>query len=474
MTIEAAELFEEQEQYDKALEEYKKMLAKKPNDVDLLQRAAHVAMILGDTNYAEELFLKILKFDSTNTMCYEKLMDITEHTDRYKYYCYRGKLHLCEDKLSYAITDYKKAIDKATEENDVLGARQILGDLYEKTGKNHSAIDEYLRISDSEKADKSIFLKLAKLYSLEDMETSSISILETALERDYLAEDSELKETLANYYIKNGSPEKALDITADNLTKARSMMDNGKEDEAFALLESIKGDYKKNPTFHSLIAQYYFQKEDYQKALDSVDEVEKFAKNSPLVYQMRAMIYDDMNDAFNGHLNWAKYNILRDNEEVALSEYISAYDVKSDDTEVISIIANLLDKIGDTTRACEFYEKLQQLEPNNKKALEKLVNFRESIGDYKAAIKYLEKFHEVDKNNAKTIKKLGMLYERTKNISKALEYYKTYVGISTSVEDYDLITQKIEKFESKGKVYSDGDSEDGLIDIIMRWFSKKK
>ena len=56
MTIEQAEQFEEQELYDKAYAEYKKLLEKRPNSVEILQRTAHVAKILGLIEDAEKYF----------------------------------------------------------------------------------------------------------------------------------------------------------------------------------------------------------------------------------------------------------------------------------------------------------------------------------------------------------------------------------------------------------------------------------
>ena len=57
---------------------------------------------------------------------------------------------------------------------------------------------------------------------------------------------------------------------------------------------------------------------------------------------------------------------------------------------------------------------------------------------------------------------------------KALEYYKKYISISNAVEGYDEIKAKIEKLETQPKNYTETDGEDGLIDIIMRWFNRKK
>ena len=86
MTIEIAEQFEQQEDYEKAYDEYKRLLAKKPNNIDLLQRTANVALILEKKDEASELLLKILSLDPENIMCYEQLMDIYNDTDKYKYY----------------------------------------------------------------------------------------------------------------------------------------------------------------------------------------------------------------------------------------------------------------------------------------------------------------------------------------------------------------------------------------------------
>jgi len=473
MTLESAEQFEEQEQYDKAYDEYQKLLSKKPNDVDLLQRTASTALILDKKDEAKDYFTRILELDPQNTMCYEQLMDIYSDTDRYKYYIYRADLHVVQGQLSHAINDFNKALGKAETEEEIISVRYALGGLYEQVEKYNQAIDEFLRITDSEKANKEAYIKLAMLYEKSDMISSSVSVLEKAIENGF-ENDNDIKELLASYYIKNDNPELALTMTGDNLTKIRSYLDNEQCDKAFELLENIKNDYKKNPKYYSLLAQYYYQKNEFEKALAAVDEFEKFAKNSPLIYQMRAMIFDEQHNDYDAHINWAKYNILRNNPDVALNEYMHAFSIKDDEPELVFTIANLLDSIDDKTRANEFYERLVQLEPSNKKALERLADFRESIGDYKQAIVYLEKYHQIDSKNANTIKKLGNFYEKIRKKDKALEYYKMYIGISSAVADYDEISSKIAKLETRSKQYSDEGSEDGLIDIIVKWFNRKK
>ncbi len=473
MTIEIAEQFEQQEDYEKAYDEYKRLLAKKPNNIDLLQRTANVALILEKKDEASELLSKILSLDPENIMCYEQLMDIYNDTDKYKYYIYRGDKHVVQGQISHAINDFNKALNKADSDEKILSTRFVLGGLYEQVGKFNQAIDEFLRITDHDEATKEAYLKLAKLYEKTDMVSSSVTILEKALEHGF-KDDKDVKEALANYYIKNGTPELATEMTSDDLTKIRSYLDNGKDEQALELIKSIEKDYKKNPKYLALVAQYHFQRNEFDEALAIVDEYEKFAKNSPLIYQMRAMIYDELNKNFEASINWAKYNILLDNKDVALNEYMQAYAINNEDAELVYTIANLLDTLNDKTRANEFYEQLVKLEPDNRKALERLADFRESIGDYRQAIEYLEQYHKIDPRNASTIKKLGKFYEKIRKKDKALEYYKKYISISNAVEGYDEIKAKIEKLETQPKNYTETDGEDGLIDIIMRWFNRKK
>ena len=221
MTIEIAEQFEQQEDYEKAYDEYKRLLAKKPNNIDLLQRTANVALILEKKDEASELLSKILSLDPENIMCYEQLMDIYNDTDKYKYYIYRGDKHVVQGQISHAINDFNKALNKADSDEKILSTRFVLGGLYEQVGKFNQAIDEFLRITDHDEATKEAYLKLAKLYEKTDMVSSSVTILEKALEHGF-KDDKDVKEALANYYIKNGTPELATEMTSDDLKKIRS------------------------------------------------------------------------------------------------------------------------------------------------------------------------------------------------------------------------------------------------------------
>lgn len=391
-----AEQLEQSEKYDEAYIEYKKMLMHKPDDVDLLTRTAHVALIVGKKDEAKQLYAKILEVDPANIMAHEQLLDIFVDEDKFKYYLLRGNMHALQQQMSYANSDYKKAISHAKDSQEALPARYLHAGLCEGQDKYQEAIDEYLRIADDDDKNPMVYVKLAELYEKTEGIISSIQILERGKKDNGF---TEYDEVLAGYYIRNSMPEKALAITKNELTKARTLFDMGDNDSGYKVLISVKDKYSTVHTYHSLMAQYYFQEKMYDEAFREIDEFEKLASNSPLIYQMRALIYEQKGDAFNEHVNWGKYNILRNDKDVALNEYMTAYRYNNKDADLIETIATLLESEGDKTKACEFYERLADIDSKNTLALEKLVEFRDSIGDSYGAKEYLNRLLELDPRN---------------------------------------------------------------------------
>ena len=391
-----AEQLEQNEKYDEAYAEYKKQLAHRQGDVELLTKLAHIALILENKEDAKLYYAKILEVDPANILAHEQLIDIFVHEDKFKYYLLRGNLHALQQQMSHAKNDYKKAIDHAKDAQEALPARYLYAGLCEGQEKLQEAIDEYLKISDYDESNNIVFLKLAELYEKTEGIISAIETLERG-RRERNCKDFD--EVLAGYYIRNSQPEKAYELTQNELTKARALFDMGKNDEGFELLNKIKPEASKNKTFYALTAQYYFQKDMFEEAFREIDEYAKLDKNSPLIYQMRALIYEKKDDHFNEHVNWGKYNILRGEKDVALNEYLTAYRFDDKNIDLIETIAVLLEAEGDKTKACEFYERLIDVEPDNKNALQKLAEFRESIGDNQGAIDYMERLKALDPRN---------------------------------------------------------------------------
>ncbi len=406
-----AEQLEQNEKYDEAYAEYKKILVKKPDDIEILTKLAHVAMILDKKDDAKTYYAKILELDPANILAHEQLIDLFCHEDRFKYYLFRGNLHALQQQMSHARSDYKKAIDHAKDPKEALPARYLYAGLCEGQGKLQEAIDEYLKISDYDEGNATVFLKLAELYEKTEGLISAIQTLERGRnDRGFKG----FEEILAGYYIRNSQPEKAYELTKNDLTKARALFDMGKNEAGYEILMKNKSKYSNEKTFHSLLAQYYFQKDMFDEAFKEIDEFAKLDPNSPLIYQMRALICEKQDDSFNEHINWGKYNILRGERDVALNEYLTAYRFNDKDIDLIETIAALLEAEGDKTKASEFYERLADVDPKNKLALQKLAEFRESIGDNYGALEYMDRLKEIDPRNQFVMDN----YEKIKDVAE--------------------------------------------------------
>lgn len=466
MSITEAEQLEANEQYDKAYEEYKKIYAKKSDSTDILERLGHLAMILDKKSEAAEYYHKLLEIDPSDTMAYEQLMDIYMHTDRYKYYISRGNLHVVQQELSHAINDFKKALDKAQSDEEMSTTRFMLANLYEQVGKNHQAIDEYLRVLDTKIINEFVYLKLAQVYIKEDSIVSAIETLERACENGFNTDN--VKESLAHLYLRNNQPEKARGFTQNELVKVKSLLDEEKNETAFDVLSKIKNDNLQNPQYFSLLAQYYFNTKNWEKSLEAVNEFEKLDKNSPLVYQMKALIFEESGNDFYSHMNWAKYYLMKNDKDVALNEYFSAYQINDSDIILVRNIAELLEEMNDKTQASEFWEKLTKLDSKNRKALEKVAEFKQRIGDYRAEAEVLQSLYELDNKNSLVVKKLAIAYEKIKNKDKALEFYKKFIEISPVNDEYQAVQVKIKQLENAEMV-----EDEGLLGKIMNLFTKK-
>lgn len=420
-----AEQLEMDEKYEEAYAEYKKELPHKQGDVELLTKLGHIALILNRNDEAKVYYAKIMEIEPANILAHEQLIDLFANEDRFKYYLLRGNLNSLQQHMSHAKSDYRKAIDNAKDQEEALPARFLYAGICEEQNKLQDAIDEYLKIADYDENNKVVYLKLAELYEKTEGIIASIEILERGLKEHGF---KEFEEILAGYYIRNSQPEKALELTQNDLTKARALMDLERNDEGFELLNKVKDKYKGEKLIHSLLAQYYFQKGMIEEAFAEIDNYAKIEPNSPLIYQMRALIYEKEGDSFNEHVNWGKYNTLKGEKEVALNEFMTAYQFNNKNSEIIETIATQLEVLKDRTKACEFYEKLLEIEPKNLNALQKLADFRNSIGDYSVAFEYIERLRDADPRNSFVAENYEKYKDYAENGAGFMSFLKSIFG----------------------------------------------
>lgn len=467
MSLQLAEQFEANEQYEQAFEEYKKEYDNNKTDISILERLGHISLILNKPEDAANYYYGILQIDPANSLAFVQLMQIYENTDKYKYYIFRGNRNTLEGKLEFAINDFKKALSYCTEDEKAqVMTRLTLANLYLSTGKKEKAIDEYNLILEHDNLPEEIFLQLADIYLKDEIYSSAVYVLNRAREKGY--DNDNIKEALAAVYLKSGDAENAFVYTKDELLKIQCLLEQGKYTEANNKLLSLPDEYKQIPKYYSLMAQYYYSIKDFDKALEFVEEFSKKQPNSPLTYQMKALIYEEKNDDYNSHLNWGRYNMLRGNRDIAVNEFLSAVQYNDKDVNVLFTLADMLTENKEINHAAEYYEKIVKIDPKNKEALRKLADYRESIGDYQKQTDYLEALYVADKRDLESLKKLASAYERIKLKQNAIDAYKKYLELSSDEVENKKIQNKLDKLQNNAEA-----EDAGLIDKIMSLFQKK-
>jgi tetratricopeptide (TPR) repeat protein len=313
------------------------------------------------------------------------------------------------------------------------------------------------------------YLRLANLYAQDDVIGSAIETLERAMQAGH--DNEVVRESLAKLYLKDNTPQKAKEVTRNKLTEIKAKLALNELEDAKKDLENIDENLKKDVQYYSLLAEYYYTTKEFDKALEAVENYAQMQPNHPLIFQMRALIYEETQDDYMATLNWAKYHLVRDQKDVAINELLGAYQLKNDDADMVAMLASLLENSGEVHQSMEFYARLAELEPNNKTAMEKLSKYWEDNGDNRLAVEYLEKLLEADKRNFAAMRKLADLYQKTRDRESAIAMYKKYLQTAPQGDEWEKVQAKLNKLEN---TEAPSEQSDGLLDKIIEFFTKKK
>ncbi len=217
-----------------------------------------------------------------------------------------------------------------------------------------------------------------------------------------------------------------------------------------------------------MMAEYYYNTNNDEKAIEFIEKYESQDPNSPLAYQMKALVYENKNDDYGSHFNWGKYNIKKGNTDVALNEYLNAYAADKSQVEVIKEIINVYTALEDNIAAIEFCEKLVEIEKDDIATLKKLVAFYDDQGYKERVIYYLEMLDELNPRDYDTLLRLAKYYESSRQMGEALEYYERYLKNAPSSEEREKIEKKVNQMQT-----GEGAEEEGFLDKLMGLFSKK-
>lgn len=459
-----AQQFEDEDKFEQAYECYKYAHELDKNDTDAIQKLATCAQMLQYNDDAINYWNLYMQIKPEDPLSYSQLLDLYFHENKYEYYMTRAKLKTIEGRLPQATDDYKKAINNTTEEKEIINARYLLAQTYKIIGKNLQAIDEYLKILDYDH-NEAVYLSLADLYYAED-KSAALNVLQQAIER--YPESTAIKEFLCKIYLATGDYDKAEIYAVNDFDKIKSMLMQEKNDEAFARLEQLSTKQKNDPQYAALMAEYYYNKNDNDKTLSYIAVYEKSNPDSPLSSQMRALVYEQIGDDYNSHYNWGKYYIKKNNMELALDEYLNAYNENPESVEIIKELINLYSVIEDKFACAEFCEKLVKIDKDDVATLKRLVHFYEDQGYEEKVLEYLHQLAQVNSRDYETLLKLARHAQKNRRIDDAIEFYEKYIKVAPNSDEKEDAKKQLNMLTS-GEIAD----EEGFLDKLLSFFSKK-
>lgn len=383
------------------------------SQIEQLHQQASKAYEDGNLDEALKIYQQLIMANPADEVALSCTMDIyLEKDDKFNYYLSRANVNIAQNKLEYAIKDTKKALEL---DIDNIDARRKLARLYKIDNKNLKAIDEFLKLLRLSPVEIDAYFELVELYMKESSIDSAISIARRGIEQ--FPDDANIKNMLAQLYFKANDFKSALEVVENEFLKIKILLQDEQNEPAIELLNKynpndLSEEEKRN--YYVLKAQYLYNTEQFEEALKVIDEFTKIAPPNPISFQMRALIYEGLNDEFNSHLNWGFCYKLQGKFDDAIVEFNNAYRIKSNDKTVLIELANLYQQNKERFVAIEFWEKVYAID-KDERAREILAEFYYSEGNFDKAEQYGKKVERKEENYTGFIDKIMDFFFKDKN-----------------------------------------------------------
>ena len=357
-----------------------------------------------DLDKALEIYEEIIKVIPNDEIALSCIMDIyLEKDDKFNYYLARANVNIAQNKLEYALNDTKKALNI---DIDNINARRKLARLYKVDNKSLKAIDEFIKLLELSPKELDTYFELVELYMKEGAIESAISIAKKGL--DEFSDNADIKNMLAQLYFKANDFKAALEVVEDDFLRTKILLQDEQNEKANEYLQ--KFDIKKlndieKKSYHILKAQYLYNTKQFEEALKEIDEYTKLASPDAVSFQMKALIYEELNDEFMAHLNWGFCFKLQGKFDDAIVEFNHAYQVNSNDKTVLIELANLYMQNKERFVAIEFWEKVYAID-KDEQAKEILAEFYYSEGNFEKAEQYGKIVEKKEENYSGLIDKI--------------------------------------------------------------------
>ena len=361
-------------------------------------------------NVALSAYQEIIRINPVDEVALSCVMDIyLELDDKYNYYLSRANVNISQGKMEYAISDTKKALELDIEN---IEARRKLARLYKVDKKNLKAIDEFLRLLEYKNDDLDAYFELIDLYMVEGSIESAISIARKAYE--LFGDNPNVKNVLAQLYFKANDFKSALEVVEDGHLKIKILLQDEQNELASELINQINystlNDLQKR-NYRVLKAQLLYNTKQFEQALVEIEEYTKLSGPDAVSFQMKALIYEEMNDEFSAYLNWGFCNKFQGKFDDALVEFNKAYHKNPKDQTVLIELAHLYMKNKERFVAMEYWEKVYEID-QDEQARETLAEFYYSEGNFDKAEQYGKVIERKEENYVGLIDKIMAFFAK--------------------------------------------------------------
>jgi len=300
----------------------------------------------------------------------------------------RAKKLIKKGKTEEAVTEYKKLL---TGNDQDIPIRNIVGDLYVKTGQRKKAVEE--------------FEKIADLYEEKGIYSKSIATLKRIARIE--PENLDISRRLADLYKSRGFKSEAL---VEYSKLAKELKKNKKYKEAIQMYESVLKLNQDDMESRETLAGLYEKEGKVNEAIEKLNEVAEFKISN-----------EELKDA---HKVLDKAKDLKADYPRTLTNIIEIYKKENKRKEAFKLINETLKKDEKNLKALYILGKLYLEEKNNEKAKEVFLRIiSESPKDINARVK------------------LGKLFIEEGKLDKAFEYYEPV---------FDLLTRKKKERKAVG------------------------
>ncbi len=475
IVMKLAELYESTDDLDNARRLYQDCFTSNPNNIEAVESLANLYSIMGQKQEATQFYKLMLASDPNNTVAHSQLMDIYETTDRFNYYMTRAKINRMNEKLSYALSDYKKALPHAESDADFIETQFYIAELYMQQEKYMHAIDAYLAIIERDETNVDACKSLAEAYLKSDNTDSACEAYEKTLELD--PTDQEAMEELVDLYMDMENYSRAYkwvkklfisepENLSHKVTMGSVKLALGDKKDAYTLIQEVLEEDDKNTEALSAMADYFSQEEMYDKALKEVNKIKEIIPSSPFGYKKAAEINEAIGNSYETHYNYGIYHHLKKESQLAIDEFTCALEHKSDNADLAVRIAELYENISEDYVAIEYYQKAISLNDKDTSSYKKLADLYKKLGDNDSLIQCYTSLLEIDPGNREACFSLAETYESQKKYDLAIEHYRSCSKMSAPSGWLEEVELKLQKLENETYVKE----EQGLIDKLLNAF----